>query len=196
MPKPRKVVPFSAGDWALACLPLVFLLAVLIAPALRLLAEAADVGSSHAAWLAPLQDPYLRWRLLWSGLQAGITCVLVLVLGLPMAWVLARLEFAGRYWLLRALMLPFVVPTLVAAMGVLALAGPQGLWQRWGGASWQGTPYLLLYGNVFFNLCVLVRAATEALEQVSASRVAAATRWARRPGARFGASNGRLLRLG
>ena len=174
MPKPRKALPVAAGDWALACLPLVFLLAVLIAPALRLLAEAADVGSRNAAWLAPLQDPYLRWRLLWSGLQAGITCVLVLVLGLPMAWVLARLEFVGRNWLLRALMLPFVVPTLVAAMGVLALAGPQGLWQRWGGASWQGTPYLLLYGNVFFNLCVLVRAATEALEQVSASRVAAA----------------------
>ena len=174
MPKPRKALSIAAGDWALACLPLVFLLAVLIAPAMRLLAEAAAVGSSDATWLAPLQDPYLRWRLLWSGLQACITCGLVLLLGLPMAWVLARLEFAGRSWLLRALMLPFVVPTLVAAMGVLALAGPQGLWQRWGGASIQGTPYLLLYGNVFFNLCVLVRAATEALEQVSASRVAAA----------------------
>ncbi len=174
MPKSRVDLSATADTWALACLPLVFLLAVLIAPALRLLAEAGAVGSSDAAWLAPLQDPYLRWRLLWSGLQACITCVLVLWVGLPLAWVLARLEFAGRSWLLRALMLPFVVPTLVAAMGVLALAGPQGLWQRWGGASWQGTPYLLLYGNVFFNLCVLVRAATEALEQVSASRVAAA----------------------
>ena len=174
MAKPRNALPVAADTWSLACLPFAFLLAVLIAPALRLLAEAAAVGSSDAAWLAPLHDPYLRWRLLWSFLQACITCVLVLLLGLPMAWVLARLEFPGRSWLLRALMLPFVVPTLVAAMGVLALAGPQGLWQRWGGASWQGTPYLLLYGNVFFNLCVLVRAATEALEQVSASRLAAA----------------------
>ena len=172
--KPLTGSPNEAASWALACLPLLFLLAFLIAPALRLLAEAAALGSSDAPWLAPLHDPYLRWRLLWSGLQASITCGLVLLLGLPMAWVLARLEFAGRRWLLRALMLPFVVPTLVAAMGVLALAGPQGLWQRWGGASWQGTPYLLLYGNVFFNLCVLVRAATEALEQVSASRLAAA----------------------
>ena len=172
--KPLTGSPNEAASWALACLPLLFLLAFLIAPALRLLAEAAALGSSEAPWLAPLHDPYLRWRLLWSGLQASITCGLVLVLGLPIAWVLARLEFAGRRWLLRALLLPFVVPTLVAAMGVLALAGPQGLWQRWGGASWQGTPYLLLYGNVFFNLCVLVRAATEALEQVSASRLAAA----------------------
>ena len=174
MAKARIGLPIKAGAWVLAGLPLAFLLAFLIAPALGLLAQATALGSSDAPWLAPLSDPYLRWRLLWSFLQACITCVLVLLLGLPMAWVLARLEFAGRGWLLRALMLPFVVPTLVAAMGVLALAGPQGLWQRWGGASWQGTPYLLLYGNVFFNLCVLVRAATEALEQVSASRLAAA----------------------
>ena len=70
--------PAAAATWALACLPLLFLLAVLIAPSLRLLTEAAAVGSSDAPWLAPLQDPYLRWRLLWSGLQACITCGLVL----------------------------------------------------------------------------------------------------------------------
>ena len=100
--KPLTGSPNEAASWALACLPLLFLLAFLIAPALRLLAEAAALGSSEAPWLAPLHDPYLRWRLLWSGLQASITCGLVLVLGLPMAWVLARLEFAGRRWLLRA----------------------------------------------------------------------------------------------
>jgi thiamine transport system permease protein len=57
----------------------------------------------------------------WSFLQAEITCVLVLLLGLPVAWVLGRREFAGRALVLRLLMLPFVVPTLVAALGVLAL---------------------------------------------------------------------------
>jgi len=62
--KPRSDLYGTAGSWALACLPLAFLLAMLVAPALRLLAEAAAVGSSEAAWLAPLQDPYVRWRLL------------------------------------------------------------------------------------------------------------------------------------
>lgn len=161
--------PFSLGRWALGAVPLLFLLVMLVAPAVRLLME----GGSADPW-APWQDAYLRGRLLWSLAQAFITCALVLLMGLPMAWVLARLEFPGRGLLLRSLMLPFVVPTLVAAMGVLALMGPRGLLAQWGGPDLQGTPWLLLYGNLFFNLCVLVRAAVDALSQVSAARVAAA----------------------
>jgi len=158
---------------------------MLVAPVLRLMGEAlsGDAGSAlgtaadglgGSAWLQPWLDPYLRWRLLWSALQAALTCGVVLLLGVPVAWVLARYEFVGRRWVLRALMLPFVVPTLVAAIGVLALWGPQGLWAQAGGAPLQDTPFLLLYGNVFFNLCVLVRSAIDALEQVSAARLAAA----------------------
>ncbi len=165
--------------------PLAFLLVMLVAPVLRLMGEAlwgdkalafgvASGSLGGSAWLQPWLDPYLRWRLLWSALQAALTCGVVLLLGVPVAWVLARYEFVGRRWVLRALMLPFVVPTLVAAMGVLALWGPQGLWVQAGGQSLQDTPFLLLYGNVFFNLCVLVRSATDALEQVSAARLAAA----------------------
>jgi thiamine transport system permease protein len=153
----------------LAAVPLLFLAVVLVAPAVRLMLE----GGNADLW-APWQDPYLRGRLLWSLAQAAMTCGLVLLIGLPMGWVLARLDFPGRGLLLRGLMLPFVVPTLVAAMGVLALMGPRGLLAQWGGPDLQGTPWLLLFGNLFFNLCVLVRAAVDALSQVSAARVAAA----------------------
>nr|WP_315463528.1 iron ABC transporter permease [uncultured Rhodoferax sp.] len=155
---------------ALAAVPLLFLAVWLVAPVLRLLVEG---GAAESVW-APWQDEYLRGRLLWSLAQAAITCVATLVLGLPMAWVLARWEFPGRTLMLRGLMLPFVVPTLVAAMGVLALAGPNGWLTRWGGPDLQGTPWLLLYGNLFFNLCVVVRAGVDALCRVSAARVAAA----------------------
>jgi len=164
----------GAGSLVLAAVPLGFLVLLLLAPALRLLAEAGWSEAGWLTWFSPWTDDYLRWRMLWSGVQAALTCALVLVLGVPVAWVLARMEFPGRGLLLRALMLPFVVPTLVAAMGVLVLLGPRGVLQQWLPYSLEQTPWLLLYGNVFFNLCILVRAATEALEQVSASRVAAA----------------------
>ncbi|MEO6625766.1 MAG: iron ABC transporter permease [Burkholderiaceae bacterium] len=161
------------GRTLLALLPLVFLLVMVVAPLLRLAMEAfaaAPVASAQPFWL----DSYLQWRVGWTVLQAALTCVLALVLGLPLAWVLARFEFAGRALVLRLLMLPFVVPTLVAAMGVLALWGPRGSITALLGWNLQDTPWLLLYGNLFFNLCLVVRAAVEALERVSAARVAAA----------------------
>ena len=166
---PRVVLARASATLWLALLPLGFLALMLVAPLLRLLAE----GGPLAPW-ALWQDDYLRWRVLWSFAQAAITAALGLLLGLPVAWVLARFEFAGRMLVLRLLMLPFVVPTLVAALGVLALFGPQGLFSRWFEVDLQGTPWLLLYGNLFFNLCLVVRAAVDALGQVSASRVAAA----------------------
>lgn len=172
---------FRLSARSLAWLPLGFLVVFMIAPVVRLLMEGLGAGGlpgqTPVQWLALWQDDYLRWRIVWSFSQAAITCVLALLLGLPVSWVLARREFAGRQWVLRLLMLPFVVPTLVAAMGVLALWGPRG----WLGAplaqagwSLEESPFLLLYGNLFFNLCVVIRAGVDALEQVSAPRVAAA----------------------
>lgn len=169
----------TATQGLLAALPLLALGVMLVAPLVRLALEgwsgASDLGQGPAPSVFFIwQDDYLRWRVLWSLAQAGVTCVLALGLGLPVAWVLARFEFAGRALVLRLLMLPFVVPTLVAALGVLALWGPHGWLSRWLGVNLQDTPWLLLYGNLFFNLCLVVRAGVDALGQVSARQLAAA----------------------
>ena len=161
------------GAAVLWLLPLAFLTLMLAAPLLRLTAE-AGAGAIAAMVSAIGHDDYLRWRVLWSLLQAALTCAAALVFGLPVAWVLARYQFAGRALVLRLLMLPFVVPTLVAALGVLALWGPRGVFSGWFGLDLQDTPWLLLYGNLFFNLCLVVRAGVDALGQVSAARVAVA----------------------
>jgi thiamine transport system permease protein len=165
--------PVRLLPWVLASGPLLFLSAVLALPALRLLLE-GQAGLSVNTWTALWNDDYLRWRIVWSFMQAAASCALVLALGVPVAWVLARYEFAGRSTVLRLLMLPFVMPTLVAAMGVLAIWGPRGLAIQWLGLDAQGTPWLLLYGNVFFNLCLVVRAGVDAFAQVSSSQLAAA----------------------
>lgn len=180
---------------ALVVWPALFLAVMVFGPVLRLAWEGttlppggwgggAGTFTDTAAlphwttWLATLwgvwQDDYLRFRLLWSLAQAGVSTALTLVLGLPVAWVLARLDFAGRRWVLRLLMLPFVVPTLVAALGILALWGPGGWLSTPLGLSLEDSPWLLIVGNLFFNLCLVVRAAVDGLGQVSASRLAAA----------------------
>ena len=165
----------------LAALPLLMVLLALAAPVARLLGQGLwgdpvpgmALDDSGPWW----QDAHLRFRVGWTLVQALATCVLCLVLGLPMAWVLARLEFRGRLWWQRALMLPFVVPTLVAALGVLSLWGPRGwLGEPLAQMGWSlaDTPWLLLLGNVFFNLCLVVRAGVDGLARVSARQLAAA----------------------
>ncbi len=149
----------------IALLPVGFLTVMVAAPLWAL----AGYGQDGLMWQV-LADDYMQRRIVWTLLQALITCLLVLPLGVLAAWVLARLEFRGRRLILRLLMLPFVMPTLVAGMGVLALFGARGL--LWAG--WQDTPYLLLYGNVFFNLPVLVRAAYQGFLQVPQARLRAA----------------------
>ena len=131
------------APYMLALAPLLFVVVMLVAPSLRLvwegiwgqdlamgLSEEAGTGPAAGNTWSIVQDPDLRWRMGWSLMQATATCLLALVLGVPLAWVLARWQFTGRDWVLRLLMLPFVVPTLVAALGVLALWGPCG-WRNW-----------------------------------------------------------------
>ncbi|MDO4879398.1 MAG: iron ABC transporter permease [Neisseria sp.] len=149
----------------LALIPVGFLVVMVAAPLWALAGYGGGLD-----WGGVSADAYLRGKIVWTAVQAAATCVLAVLLGVPIAWALARLDFRGRGWVLRLLMLPFVMPTLVAGMGVLALFGARGLLLP----GWQDTPYLLLYGNVFFNLPVLVRAAYQGLRSVPASRLFAA----------------------
>ena len=126
--------------FALLLLPLGFLAIMVAAPLLSL-----AFYDGEGAWAEVVADDYMRLRLGWTVAQAVLTCILVTALGVPAAWVLARMDFAGRRTVLRLLMLPFVMPTLVAGMGVLALFGAHGMLA----AGWQDTPWLLIYGTLF-----------------------------------------------
>lgn len=143
--------------------------AALVFPAVMVVAPVAALAvyGGGSAWAEVLGDAYMWNRAAWTVWQAAVSAAAVLVLGVPVGWVLARLAFPGRGAVLRLLMLPFVMPTLVAAAGVLALFGEHGL--LWRGS--QDTPWLLLYGNVFFNLPVMVRAAYQGFAAVPESRI-------------------------
>lgn len=152
------------GIWPLllGLLPLVFLVVMVLLPLVQIM-QYMHITTWGEVW----QDEYMRHIFWWTSLQAAISALLTVVLGLPIGWVLARLEFRGRQWLLRLLMLPFVMPTLVAAVGVLSLFGAQGwLWR-----GWNDTPYLLFYGNVFFNLPVLIQVVYQGLCRVPATQL-------------------------
>jgi molybdate transport system permease protein len=89
---------------------------------------------------AQLRTEPLREALWLSVLTSTVAVAFCLVLGLPLAWVLARLEFRGRT-LLRALVtVPLVLPPVVAGIALQTAFGRTGV---------LGEPLLELTGFAF-----------------------------------------------
>ncbi|MFA9430892.1 ABC transporter permease [Egicoccus sp. AB-alg2] len=145
-----------------------------------------------AAVPAVLSDPVtlrVAWFTLW---QAAASTVLTLLVGLPGAYVLARLSFRGRSALRAAITVPFVLPTVVVGSAFLALLGPRSpLNALLGGVLGEAAPTLdlrrtvtaILLAHVFFNYAVVVRTVGGLWSHLDprleeAARTLGASRWA------------------
>lgn len=74
-----------------------------------------------------LLDTYYLGRIWFTIWQAVVSTVLALVVGLPVAYLFAKYEFPGKSILKAITTVPFVMPTIVVAMGFVALLGPSGV---------------------------------------------------------------------
>lgn len=152
----------------------------------RVALPAAFAAAAGLLLLAPLAG--LLWRTPWSGLWGRLTSPLaldalrlslvcslwataiVVVIGLPLAWVLARVPFPGRR-LVRALVLvPLVLPPVVGGIGLLLAFGRNGLLgqflYRWLGVQLPFTTAGAAVAEAFVALPFLVLAAEAAFRGV------------------------------
>ena len=84
----------------------------------------------RAPWsgLGPLlTDPSVRQALRLSLVSSVLATLVSLLFGVPLAWVLARLEFPGRRVLRSLVLLPLVLPPVVGGVGLLYALGRGGL---------------------------------------------------------------------
>lgn len=133
--------------WLLALPVLAFLGWALLYPLGRILALGLGEGIG-----ATFSNPYYWGRLGWSlvyGLGSSLLCIL---LALPLAYAF-RYRFPGRAFLLTASTVPFVLPTVVVAIGFLSLVGPRGVL----GVNLYGTPGILFWASVLYNLGLVLR---------------------------------------
>ncbi|MCD0177294.1 iron ABC transporter permease, partial [Deinococcus sp. 14RED07] len=161
------MTPPRLTGWLLALPGLIFVAVFLVLPLARTLSEG---GVNLSVWA----DPYFQGRLWWTLAQAGVTTLAALLVGVPLAFLLSRFEVRGKALFLRLLLLPFVTPTLVAVLGLSALLGPQGWVTKLTGVDLSDTPALLLLGNLFFNLPVMVRLGYAGFSRVPVNAVGAA----------------------
>jgi len=138
----------AVGAAALA-LVLVLVLGTLAAVALR--AE-AGAGLGPADWAA------IRFTLV----QATLSATLSVALAIPVARALARRRFPGRRVLITLLGAPFILPVIVAVLGLIAVFGRAGIVST--ALGWFGLEPITIYGlhgvviaHVFFNLPLATR---------------------------------------
>ena len=74
-----------------------------------------------------LSDPVTVEALRLSLLTSGAAMLLCLVFGLPLAWLLARVDFRGRSFLRALVTVPLVLPPVVAGVSLLAAFGRNGV---------------------------------------------------------------------
>lgn len=145
-----------------AAIPLGFLSLFFVWPVVSLLAVGfgGGIGSDAAGTpsLAAFAEVFSQprsWRVISQTLaQAAAGTAVSLVLGLPAAFVLYRLEFRGRAFLRGIATVPFVLPSVVVGVAFTALLGP-GAPLEWLGLDQSFT--IIVLALAFFNVTVVAR---------------------------------------
>ncbi|AZL59155.1 thiamine/thiamine pyrophosphate ABC transporter permease ThiP [Tabrizicola piscis] len=128
------------------------LLALVIAPLVAVALRGAGVSLGPADWAA------VRFTVT----QAVLSALISTVLAIPVARALARRRFFGRGALVTLMGAPFLLPAVVAVLGLLAVFGRSGLLNS--GLAALGLPPVSIFGlqgvllaHVFLNLPLAVR---------------------------------------
>jgi thiamine transport system permease protein len=132
-------------------------LAVVLALTLGTLGAVA-LRAEGASGLGPADWAAVRFTLL----QALLSAVLSVALAVPVARALARRRFPGRGLLVTLLGAPFILPVIVAVLGLIAVFGRNGIVSQT--LIWAGLEPVSIYGfqgvvlaHVFFNLPLATR---------------------------------------
>ena len=131
--------------------------------------------------LGPLRsvvgDPFYHDLFAFTAYQALLSTVASVVVGLPGAYLLARFEFPGRRFVRSVTILPFVLPSIMVAVGFLAMFGRTGLVNDALGAVGLGpleltfTLEIIVLAHAFYNAPLVTRLVTAAWESVDPARV-------------------------
>jgi molybdate transport system permease protein len=162
-------------------LPAALALAFLVLPMLALV-----VRASWSTLPEQLSSPVVREALRLSLITATAATVICLLLGIPLAWVLARATFPGRRVVRALVTVPLVLPPVVGGVALLLLLGRRGLigqyLDAWFGITIPFTTAAVIIAEAFVAMPFLVLAVEGALRGADrrfedAAATLGASRW-------------------
>ena len=172
----KKSTPLTLGFALLGSVLLLFILLPLLSMLL---------GTSPSAMLAALADAEVLASLSLTFYAGAWATFLAVITGVPLAYLLARHDFAGRNLVLGIINLPIVVPHTAAGIALLMVFGRQGvLGQALASVGLRFTDEVpgIVVGMLFVSLPFLVNAAREAFATIdpeleAAAQADGATHW-------------------
>ena len=166
--------------------PVLFVPALLGLAFLLLPLAALLVRAPWSTLPAQLMSPAVGQALRLSLLCGTLATVICLLLGVPLAWLLARVEFPGRRLVRAVVTVPLVLPPVVGGVALLLLLGRRGLLgarlELWFGVSLPFTTAAVVIAEAFVALPFLVIAVEGALRGADrryedAAATLGASRW-------------------
>ncbi|ACS34206.1 ABC transporter permease [Thermococcus gammatolerans] len=156
----------SRRFWLVVFLPaLAFLVVFFYYPVTLILED----GLSVSAISSVLSNPYYRHVIAFTILQAVGSTLLTLAIGLPGAYLFAKYDFPGKRTLKAILTVPFVMPSIMVALGFILLFGREGFFTSILGRnlgilySWKA----ILLAHAFYNFPVVVRMVSSLWERIN-----------------------------
>ena len=159
-------------------------------PLVAVLGDPFYTGSAHSLVTAPASLPgrFVAWvnagmpavdfgLFGFTAYQALLSTVVSVAVGLPGAYLLARFEFPGREFLRSVTILPFVMPSILVAVGFLAMFGRTGVVNDLlatvglGPVNVVFTLEIVILAHAFYNAPLVTRLVTAAWESVDTRSV-------------------------
>lgn len=144
--------------------PSLFLILFFFYPLVRVLWLSFESDYDTLSALANL--PQFLNTILFTFYQAGLSTLLTLLVGVPIAYLFSHFDFRGKPFLRAITAVPFMLPTVVVAAGFTALLGPRG-WVNLAlmdafnltspPISFVGTLTAILVAHVFYNTTIVIR---------------------------------------
>ncbi len=135
--------------WAI---PLTFVAVLFYWP----IAKITSLGFS-GDWLATLTEPKtleVIWFTLW---QAAVSTFVTLVIAIPGAYLLYRKSFPGQRLIKALITIPFVLPSIVVAVGFTVFRNVHDFWIGIGLTFLSDPIYWIIAAHVFVNYSIAVR---------------------------------------
>jgi len=150
--------------------PITFLIIFFYLPIISIIHEGLwDNGLTLKYLKAVLSNSYHRGIIFFTIGQALASTLLTLALGLPGAYIFAKYDFPGKSFVKAILTVPFVMPSIMVALGFILLFGKQGFFTQLIGRdlgilySWKA----ILIAHAFYNFSVVVRMVSSLWQRIN-----------------------------